>query len=172
MRPGFRIARSVRSVLPPGRLATGKLPVARDRRVCPTHPVASLRRRFGARRTTTTAQAIAAATATVVRLRRLPAGAPGSGHVVVRSHVLPEVLRFVRYSQQQQQQQQVADLPRMRSAHAVSSARQRVGQVAGRETVAGPVARVRATGRGQNAVPAGQAPFGPAQVRPGVPHHR
>lgn len=60
----------------------------------------------------------------------------------------------------------------MRSAYAVPSARQRAGQVAGGETVAGPVARVRAVGRGQNALPTGQAPFGPAQVRPGVLHHR
>jgi len=166
----MRIAGPVRPVLPRGPVAR-ELPVARDVRVPGRDPAAGRRRPSGrARRAHAVAvptRAAAAAVAVVlsVRLRHLRTGPPGPCHVAVRSHVLPEVHRRGRG-----RLRQAVRVPQVRPVDAVSAARQRAGQVAGRETVAGAVAGVRTAGRGQRLIQTGQAPLGPAQVQPGVLH--
>lgn len=160
MRPGVRIAGHVRSVLSTVGPAAGQLPVARDFGVPRADPVAGRRCRHW--RLDAAATAAAAATAPSVRLRRLRPGAPEPGDVSVRPHVLPAV-RGPRL-----RRQQVVGVPRVRPAHTVPAARQRAGQVAGGKTVARAAPGVRTAGRGQSAVPAGQAPLGSAQVQPGV----
>jgi len=104
----------------------------------------------------------AAPTVLSVRLLRLQPGAPRTGHVTVRSHVLPEVRG--RYCVQADSVQQVWH------AHAIPTARRRTGQVVGRETVAGATAGVRAAGRGQGFVQTRQNPLGPHKVQPGILH--
>jgi len=103
-----------------------------------------------------------AATVVPVRLLRLQPGAEGTGHVAVRSHVLPEVRGWHRL--------QTVSVPQMRHTHAIPATRRRASQVVGRETVAGAVAGLRAAGRGQGLVQTGQDSLGPHKVQPGILH--
>jgi len=103
-----------------------------------------------------------AATVLSVRLLRLQPGASRTGHVAVRSHVLPEVRGWHRL--------QTSSVPQVRYAHAISAARRRTSQVVGRKTVAGAVARLRAAGRGEGLVQTGQEPLGPHKVQPVILH--
>jgi len=170
VRPRVRIPGPVRPVLPDGSTSR-RLPVARDLGVSRIDSTTVRRPSDNPKSlvadatvaTTTSAAAqqpsvpqhlrpppqhpsrpSAAATVLSVRLLRLQPGAPGTGHVAVRSHVLPEVRG--RYCLQADSVQQVWH------AHAISTARRRTGKVVGRETVAGAIAGLRAAGRRQGFV--------------------
>lgn len=97
-----------------------------------------------------------------VRLLHLRPGAPGTGHVAVRSHVLPKMRGWHRL--------QTISVPQVRHAHAIPATRRRASQVVGRETVAGTVAGLRAGGRGHGLVQAGQDSLGPHKVQSGLLH--
>jgi len=65
---------------------------------------------------------------------------------------------------------QTVSVPQVRSAHAIPATRRRASQVFGRKTLAGAAAGLRAGGRGQGLVQAGQDSLGPHKVQPGILH--